>query len=410
MSKIRVLVVPPDIHGVGKFRMVNPYSYIQENYGEDFHIDLKLNVPDEDNEFDDYDVIIIHTFIHNTKPFERNIERVNWLKNKGKIVIVDNDDFWEPDFRHPMYHQIVKSGTAKRKVELLKSASYVSVTTPIFRDTIIKKLGIKNVQVFPNAVDENEPQFKPLPIESDKTRFGWLGGSSHLHDIEILRSGINSTFNSSKDNVQFVLCGFDLRGSVTEINRATNEERKRDIKPQETVWYLYEKIFTDNYNVLDKDYADFLMTFKETNYDDVDKPYRRRWTKDITKYATNYNYFDISLAPLVESVFNGNKSQLKAIEAGFHKKALIASEVNPYTLDLISAIDKGGSVNNKGNSLLVSSNKNHKQWGQHMKRLIDNPNMIEDLGNKLYETVKDTYSLKKVSNDRVQFIKSIINK
>ena len=45
---------------------------------------------------------------------------------------------------------------------------------------------------------------------------------------------------------------------------------------------------------------------------------------------------------------------------------------------------------------------------QHMKRLIENPNMIEDLGNKLYETVKDKYALKKVSEDRVQFLKSII--
>ena len=43
-----------------------------------------------------------------------------------------------------------------------------------------------------------------------------------------------------------------------------------------------------------------------------------------------------------------------------------------------------------------------------MKRLVENPNMIEDLGNRLYETVKDTYSLKKVCKDRVEFFKSII--
>jgi len=45
-----------------------------------------------------------------------------------------------------------------------------------------------------------------------------------------------------------------------------------------------------------------------------------------------------------------------------------------------------------------------------MKRLIENPNMIEDLGNRLYETVKDRYSLKNVTKDRIQFFKSIINK
>jgi hypothetical protein len=43
-----------------------------------------------------------------------------------------------------------------------------------------------------------------------------------------------------------------------------------------------------------------------------------------------------------------------------------------------------------------------------MKLLIENPNMIEDLGNRLYETVKDKYSLQKVCKDRIEFFKSII--
>jgi glycosyltransferase involved in cell wall biosynthesis len=66
-----------------------------------------------------------------------------------------------------------------------------------------------------------------------------------------------------------------------------------------------------------------------------------------------------------------------------------------------------GQLNNNGNALLVDPNRNHKDWAKNMKRLIENPNMIEDLGNRLYETVKDKYSLKNVCNDRVQFFKSI---
>ena len=115
----------------------------------------------------------------------------------------------------------------------------------------------------------------------------------------------------------------------------------------------------------------------------------------------------MSLAPLVDSVFNANKSQLKVIEAGFFKKAIIASDVDPFTIDLISAVDEG-KFNDKGNALLVGSKKNHKDWAKHMKRLVENPNMIGDLGNRLYETVKDKYSLKKVCKDRVEFFKSII--
>jgi len=36
--------------------------------------------------------------------------------------------------------------------------------------------------------------------------------------------------------------------------------------------------------------------------------------------------------------------------------------------------------------------------------------MIEDLGNRLYETVKDKYSLKNVTRERIEFFKTIINK
>lgn len=408
MSKIKILAIPSDTHGVGKYRMLDPYKHIGENYDNEFHIDISFDVPNEDKFFVDYDIVVFHSFIHKTTQ-EDNVNRINWLKSKGVVTIMDVDDLWNVDPKHPMYIQIKKNNIPQKKVEMLRLVDYVSTTTPIFASTITQKLGIKNVLVFPNAIDETDPQFISKPEKSDKIRFGWLGGSSHLHDIQLMESGISSTHNSYKDKVQFVLCGFDTRGSVTEIDKITNKERRRQILPHETVWFKYENIFTDKYKVIDEEYRKYLLTFIETPYNDENKPYRRRWTKDITKYATNYNLFDVSLAPLLENEFNINKSQLKIIEAGFHKKAVIASGINPYTIDLISAVDQG-VFNDKGNALLVSPSKNHKDWAKQMKRLVENPNMIEDLGNRLYETVKDKYSLKNVCSDRVQFFKTIINK
>jgi biotin carboxylase len=72
------------------------------------------------------------------------------------------------------------------KVEMMKLSDYVTTTTPIFSKTIKDRLKIKNVLVFPNAVNEQESQFQPKPTKSDKVRFGWLGGSSHLHDIDLM--------------------------------------------------------------------------------------------------------------------------------------------------------------------------------------------------------------------------------
>lgn len=407
MSKLRILAVPSDNHGVGKYRILDPYKFIGNNFSEEVHTDIVFDVEDNDDFFLNYDAVVFHSFIHKA-PFERNIQRIEWLKSNGIKVIMDIDDMWAVDQRHPMYEQIKATKLPEKKVQMLRLVDYVTCTTEYFANVIKERLGLsKNVFVFPNAVDENEPQFKSNPIPSDRLRFGWLGGSSHLHDLDMLKSGIHTIQNQFLDKTQFVLCGFDLRGQVSEINKQTGEIRKRDILPHETVWSQYEKIFTNDYKSLSPEYSKFLLTFKDEKYSDENEPYRRRWTQEISRYANNYNYFDVSLAPLVESMFNACKSQLKVIEAGFHKKPIIASETNPYTIDLINAVDEGKFID-KGNALLVSPRKNHKQWAQHIKRLIENPNMVEDLGNRLYETVKDKYSLMKVSKDRVQFFKSIL--
>jgi glycosyltransferase involved in cell wall biosynthesis len=396
MSKIKILAVTPDTYGVGKFRVMDPYKYIGDNYMDDVHVDISYNVENTDKAFEGYNIVVFHSFIHQLS-HESNIERIKWLKSKGITTIMDIDDLWFVDQKHPMFHKINREKIGEKKIEMLKLVDYITTTTPIFAKTIEEKLNVKNVLVFPNAIDSNESQFKIKKNPSEKIRFGWLGGSSHLEDIHLLRNGISSLHYSHKDKVQFVLCGFDTRGEIKEYNVDTKETTTRNFKPEETVWYQYEKIFTDEYRVLDSEYVKELKTFVKDSVDRSDKPYVRRWTEDITKYATNYNYFDVSLTPLVESTFNSYKSQLKIIESGFHKNAVISSEVKPYTLDLIDGV----------NSLLVSPKKNHKQWSQHMKRLADNPELVKDLGEKLYETVKDKYSLQKVSKDRVEFFKTI---
>jgi glycosyltransferase involved in cell wall biosynthesis len=100
------------------------------------------------------------------------------------------------------------------------------------------------------------------------------------------------------------------------------------------------------------------------------------------------------------------KSQLKVIEAGFYKKALIASEIGPYTIDLKHSLNNGNFVD--GNALLVDEHKNHSDWSKYIKKLIQNPNMITDMGERLYETVKDTYDLRNVTKNRAEWYKTLV--
>jgi hypothetical protein len=82
-----------------------------------------------------------------------------------------------PGKEHPIYDIIKFHKINEKIVSILKVVKYVTTTTTIFADEI-KKYN-KNVFVLPNAINPNEPQFKEKNVESDKLRFGWLGGSSH---------------------------------------------------------------------------------------------------------------------------------------------------------------------------------------------------------------------------------------
>jgi len=401
MSKINVLVLPSDRTGVGKFRSVEPHIFLQNKYPEDFHVDIdyepKVN---DDNFWKKYDIVHFHRTI--TKDYVSTPKLIEKLHSMGIITIADLDDYWLPTKEHPAHALIVKNELHKKIVDNIRAAKYVTTTTEIFAQEI-KKIN-KNVFVLPNAINPNEPQFKAQTEKSDKLRFGWLGGSSHLHDLKLLE-GTFSKLSSIKDKYDLYLCGFDTRGTVTEIDRATGQERQRPIKPEETVWAKYEEIFTNNYNLIpNQEYKDFLMKYKEEEYSN-EQFYHRVWTLPVTSYAKNYSKFDVSLAPIKNHIFNRMKSQLKVIEAGFYKKALIASDIGPYTIDLTHSLQNGNFVD--GNALLVRENRNHADWAKYIKKLIDNPTWAEDLGERLYETVKDKYDLNTVTDTRAQIYKNL---
>jgi len=401
MSKIKVLVVPSDRTGVGKFRSVDPHVFLQNLYGNEFHVDIVYDPSYDDMNFwKDYQIIVYHRSIG--QDFEKAHTLIQKLNDLGIITICDIDDYWMPGKEHPI-HDIIRVNKINEKIIAnLRVSKYVTTTTELFADEI-RKIN-KNLIVFPNAINPNEPQFKEPTIESDRLRVGWLGGSSHLHDLQLLNLAQKPQY---KDKLQFVLCGFDTRGTVTEINKQTGEHKRRDILPHETVWAQYEKIFTQNLTTVSEEYKKYLLQYTQESYpNELNEAYVRVWTQPVTSYAKNYSKFDISLAPIKNHMFNRMKSQLKVIEAGFYKKAVIASDVGPYTIDLKHCLNHGNFVD--GNALLVNENRNHSDWSKYIEKLLKNPNMVKDMGERLYETVKDKYDLNNVTKDRASFYKSVI--
>lgn len=398
-KKIKMLVIPSDRTGVGYMRSLKPHTYIQEHYADEFDIDIVYNLPKEnlDTYLKQYDLIHIH------KQLDRNCEIMNMIKFLEIPVIIDVDDHFYLGNDHPMSYSAKQEKWHEPIINHLKLADCVTTTTPIFAD-VIKKYN-KNVTVFPNAIDPNEKQYSPIKNDSNgKLRIGIICGSSHLHDIELLGDLVTRT----ADNVQIVLCGFDTRGNRTIYNHATGEKTTRPITPEESVWYDYEKILTANYKTLSKEHIEFLKKFI-ANVDDpfVNEKYRRMWTRDITNYATHYQNVDVLLCPLKENDFNKVKSELKFIEAGFTKTAVIAQNFGAYTIGSVPMIEYGGKINENGNCLLVDSRKNHKDWVKYINKLADNPDMVKKLQTNMYNHVKDIYSLEAVCKERVKLYREL---
>lgn len=401
-KKIKMLVIPSDRTGVGKFRSVDPHVYIAEHYGDEFDIDIVYNMPNGDLEafLKQYDLIHIH------KQLDKQCKIIDMIKFLGIPVILDIDDHFKLGNDHPMSITAKKERWHEPIINHLKKADYVTTTTPIFAEVI--KQHNKNVKVFPNAINPEEKQYAVAKNpRTDRLRVGIICGSSHLKDLELL-SGIATQVN--KDKVQFVLCGFDTRGTRT-IYKDNGEVETRPIYPQESVWCDYEKIFTDNYRTISPEHKDFLMKYI-AGVDDpfTNEPYRRMWTRHINDYATHYQNVDVLIAPLKENDFNKVKSELKEIECGFTHTAFIGQNFGAYTINLVPMIEKGGKINEEGTALLVESSKNHKQWAKYINKLADDADMLKKLQNNLYNFVKDRYSLAEICKQRVEFYKSIVNK
>ena len=401
-KKIKILVIPSDKSGCGKFRSVDPHVYIAEHYGDEFDVDIVYNMPNGDLEafLKQYDLIHIH------KQLDKQCKIIDMIKFLGIPVIIDIDDHFKLGNDHPMSITAKKERWHEPIINHLKKADYVTTTTPIFADVI--KQHNKNVKVFPNAINPEEKQYAVAKNpRTDKLRVGIICGSSHLKDLELL-SGIATQVN--KDKVQFVLCGFDTRGTRT-IYKDNGEVETRPIYPQESVWCDYEKIFTDNYRTISPEHKDFLMKYM-AGVDDpfTNEPYRRMWTRHINDYATHYQNVDVLIAPLKENDFNKVKSELKEIECGFTHTAFIGQNFGAYTINLVPMIEKGGKINEEGTALLVDSSKNHKQWAKYINKLADDADMLKKLQDNLYNFVKDRYSLAEICKQRVEFYKSIVNK
>ena len=408
MEKIKILVIPSDTYGCGYYRSLKPHTKLSEMYEDDFDVDIKYEI-DLSNveELFKYDIIHFHKGLFDKLELFRNC--MTLCREHGVTVIMDLDDHWDVGPYHPLYQTYKEQNIAEVTKTNLKYADYVTTTTQDYAVEIAKIN--PNVKVLPNAIDREEEQFISKPIPSKRLRFGFIMGSSHFHDMEMLRGMTNRLPIDIRDKVQFVLCGFDMNGIIRYVDE-NGEIKQRPILPKESTWHKYENIITDDYKIVSPEYKEWLNRFIPNGVYEFEEnePYKRRWTKGIMSYCTHYNDIDVLLVPLDSNNFNAYKSELKLIEAGMMNKAVIASNFGPYKIGTINLFGKDGNINPEGNCILIDRNKAHKDWAKAIEKLTKNPEYLEILRTNLHNSVKDKYDLVNVTRERAEWYKSILKR
>ena len=161
------------------------------------------------------------------------------------------------------------------------------------------------------------------------------------------------------------------------------------IKSEESVYFEYEKILTDNHDIIkDKNYKAWLMNFeRNVKYHNEDN-YARRWTQKANVYAQVLDEADIVIAPLDKNPFNEKKSNLKQTECWTRKLPIVCSDMPPYNVH----------GKHMENCILIPTEKNaRKYWQKYLKKLILDSDLRKKLGEQLYEDFKISHNLAEVT-------------
>jgi glycosyltransferase involved in cell wall biosynthesis len=347
-----LLVTGQKIMGGEYHRLIVPHSKMHLHGHEVSQMASIDHVPE--SQLSQFDLIIASRSISRIGN-EENVWKI--LKRLGIPVIIDTDDHYQLSDSHVLKREWKLNHRAEALIYNFSQADAIMVTTPYLK-YVVSQFNT-NVEVFPNTIDFEQPQFIPnheiAAMKSELVNIGWSGSVTHLEDLQLIEGEILSLNKSSFKDYKFMLAGF---------------------YDGDSIWHKYEKIFTSNY-ILD------------------DNNYGRINAADVYSYAQAYNLMDIGLIPLRDNEFNRAKSELKMLEMGAFGLGVIVSDVESYQW-----------MSKHGKNCLVAGKKD---WYKSMRRLIENPELRKDLGSQLKEDVMQNSNEALWRKYRMEYYDSIIS-
>lgn len=335
--------------GVDYHRLEIPFNKLNETY-KDLEI-TGMNGFTFENNPTKFDVIVLNRCSRQAEPY------IKMAKDAGVKIILDLDDWIElPTYstNHDGINTPIVESQIKWTIEQADAIWCVSDKlmysimefNPFWRYAIPK--------VIPNAIDFNQPQFNIQRRKQEKYTIGYVAGSSHHKDIDLLYRPLSNLLTQS--NYNLLVAGYSTQPEA------------------QTYWNYVTGVFTTGGNLEPN-------RFKKIEYIN---PYN---------YALSYNLCDLVLAPLSNDLFNRCKSSIKVLEAGAFNLPIICSNIEPYK----EFISQG---------LVYSSSGN---WDGRIKDLIKNPKKGIKIGESLGEYVRDNYNIEKINKLRYESILSILD-
>jgi glycosyltransferase involved in cell wall biosynthesis len=240
-----------------------------------------------------FDIVLLNRFI----PGVDIQQLLSYREKYGFKMVVDIDDYWQLDPWHILYNGFPKAVI----VSHIMAADLVTVTHERLRDMV--KGYNANCEILPNALPYHEDQFTDKKVEgihqggeyvpTDRLRVLYAGGITHERDVQLLANPMQRIAGDPylKRNLFLIMAGYD--------------DSNKHVTP---IW--------------DRMISDYLCGFKMDGYVRMPLP--------PDQYMAFYAEADIALAPLVPSIFNACKSNIKVLEAGCKNIPIIVSNVPPY--------------------------------------------------------------------------------
>lgn len=352
MKRLKILLVGGGRpNGVSYHRLLKPHQVMCRHYEVDVNdCDAIEQVSDES--LQKFDIVIANRTLANGTTVTEQLEQIKRVKATGCKYILDIDDYWHLHQGHELSKWWVSNNMTSLIETNINNADYVMTT-----HDVLGKLTKRDYIVMPNGIDETDMQWNVKPKAIRKTvEFGWCGSNNHIHDINLMGKALRR-LNVEDVNYRMAYLGYS--------------PKMPNVKNYEHVLTGYD-------------------TAKDNQYLNIQG-------LPVDEYATLYDHIDVALIPLVENVFNSCKSNLKMLEAGFKKKAVIVSNVQPYT-----SLIKHGE-----NCLKVNSTDNNNGWYKSIKRLCNDRELIKQLADQLHKDVQQ-FELSILAKKRFEFYQSII--